>query len=122
MALLVVVLAGCTGHGPAPAATTPATLPQSAPDPDERCGTTLGGTKVTLTAEDGLTLSAARYGTGSRGVVLVHQSGADLCGWADQVPDLVRAGLVVLAIDMRCHGYSDCPADDHGETLNRDYA
>ena len=124
--LLAGTLAACGGPAQPAANPTPTTtevsLPQSAPEPDQRCGATVKASKAILTTDDGLALAAARYGTGSRGLVLVHQRGADLCGWAGYIPDLTSAGLRVLAIDLRCNGYSDCPADDTGDETGRDYA
>jgi pimeloyl-ACP methyl ester carboxylesterase len=116
-------LAGCGDDGPPSAgAPSPTSLPRSAPDPDERCPIAVPGDPLVLTTEDGLPLAAARYGRGHHAVVLVHQRGSDLCGWADHVPDLVALGLQVLAVDLRCHGYSECPAGDAGDDLSRDYA
>jgi len=124
LALAGPVLAGCgdDGRSPAAASPSPTSLPQAAPDPDERCPIDVPGDPLVLTTEDRLPLAAARYGSGQRAVVLVHQRGSDLCGWADHVPDLVALGLQVLAIDLRCHGYSECPVDDAGDDLSRDYA
>jgi pimeloyl-ACP methyl ester carboxylesterase len=118
------LLAGCGGDGRSPAAASPSptSLPQSAPDPDERCPIAVPGDPLVLTTEDRLPLAAARYGSGHHAIVLVHQRGSDLCGWADHVPDLVALGLQVLAVDLRCHGYSECPTDDAGDDLGRDYA
>jgi pimeloyl-ACP methyl ester carboxylesterase len=121
-ALLVTTLGSCGTEGP-PAAppTTAAPLPNMAPDPDDRCAIAVPGEKVVLAAEDGLPLAAARYGTGHHSVVLAHQRGSDMCGWAPYVADLVGTGVQVLAVDLRCHGYSECPTDDLGD-LDRDYA
>jgi pimeloyl-ACP methyl ester carboxylesterase len=124
--LLGSLLAGCGGDEPGGAAApspTEVSKPELAPDPAKRCNSE-GGEKVILTTEDGVKLAAARYGTGSHGVVLVPQRGADLCGWSAFVPDLVQKGMQVLAIDPRCNGYSNCPADDSGDETSggRDYA
>jgi pimeloyl-ACP methyl ester carboxylesterase len=112
-----------SGGGSA-AASGQVSMPEQAPDPDQRCGNTDDGEKVVLTADDGTKLAGARYGTGSRGVVLVPQRGSDLCGWSNFVPDLVEKGMQVLAIDPRCNGYSNCPSDDGGNDVSgeRDYA
>jgi len=121
--LLAGTLAACAGPGqPVQPPATDTSLPRSAPEPGERCPTDPRGEKVVFAAEDGVALAGARYGTGTRGLVLVHQRGSDLCGWSDAVPDLVAAGLRVLAIDLRCNGYSDCPEADTGDETGRDYA
>jgi pimeloyl-ACP methyl ester carboxylesterase len=124
LALAGALLSACGDDGGSPPAASPssASLPQTAPDPDERCPIDVPAEPVVLTTETGLPLAAARYGSGHHAVVLVHQRGSDLCGWSEQVPDLVALGLQVLAIDLRCHGYSECPADDAGDDLSRDYA
>ena len=122
-ALLAMTLGACgTEDPPSAPPTTAVPLPNMAPDPDDRCAIAVPGEKVVLAAEDGLPLAAARFGTGHDSVVLAHQRGSDLCGWAPYVADLVAKGLQVLAVDLRCHGYSECPADDVGDDLNRDYA
>jgi pimeloyl-ACP methyl ester carboxylesterase len=122
------VMAACgddeSGGGSAAASPSQVSIPDTAPDPDKRCGSTDNGETVVLTAEDGTKLAAARYGTGSRAVVLLPQVGADLCGWSGFVPALTQKGLQVLAIDPRCQGYSNCPPDDEGTDSSgaRDYA
>jgi pimeloyl-ACP methyl ester carboxylesterase len=124
LALAGALLAGCGDGDGSPTAASPSAppLPQSAPDPDERCPAEVPAEAVVLTTEDRLPLAAARYGSGQRAVVLVHQRGSDLCGWSEHVSDLVGLGLQVLALDLRCHGYSECPAGDAGDDLSRDYA
>jgi dienelactone hydrolase len=116
---------GCDGgDGGAPAAgPSVVAVAEKAPGPETRCGATLGGVKVVMPAGGGVKIYGARYGSGSHGVVLVHQRGSDLCGWASFIPELLDRGLQVLAIDLRCNGYSDCPADDSGDDLDgsRDY-
>jgi pimeloyl-ACP methyl ester carboxylesterase len=83
-------------------------LPEQAPGPAERCG--FGGKveKVVLTTADGVKLSGATIGEGPHGVVLLPQRDADMCGWSLAVSRMVQAGLHVLAIELRCAGYSDC--------------
>jgi pimeloyl-ACP methyl ester carboxylesterase len=125
LALAALCLVGClsTGCGDdRPAAVD--SIAQKAPDPNQRCSAAVPAKKVVLTTADGLKLAGARYGTGSHGVVLLPQSGSDMCGWSGFVPALVERGLQVLAIDPRCTGYSECPPGDDGEDLGggRDYA
>jgi pimeloyl-ACP methyl ester carboxylesterase len=122
-ALLVASLTACGGDPPPAAPSTSAPpLPVSAPHPDQRCGVSAPAEPVVVQTEDGIPLAAARYGSGHHALILVHQRGSDLCGWAEQVPEFVAMGLRVLSIDLRCHGYSECPADDAGDDLSRDYA
>jgi pimeloyl-ACP methyl ester carboxylesterase len=98
-------------------------MPGQAPDPDQRCSTNVDGEKLVLSTEDGVKLAAGRFGTGSHGVVLLPQRGSDMCGWSTFIPDLVQRGMQVLTVDLRCNGYSDCPADDNGDDMSggRDY-
>jgi pimeloyl-ACP methyl ester carboxylesterase len=113
--LTAVLVAGC-GDGDAPAAVAPSppSTADDAPEPAARCGFEPSGDvqKVVVTAADGVELAAARFGGGSRGVVLVHQLGSDLCGWAPQALRWAGAGYQVLAFDQRCDGLSECGAAD----------
>ena len=106
--------AACGGASTTP--TTPATsttgrqsFTELAPPPAERCDKSDDGAvaKVVVTASDGTKLAAAEWGDGPRGVVLLPQRGADLCGWWDFATELADAGYHVLAIDFRATGYSD---------------
>jgi alpha-beta hydrolase superfamily lysophospholipase len=79
-----------------------------------KCGDT-GGVRARaswLTTSDGVRLYAIETGRGSVGIVLVHESPADLCGWTPFLPTLTRAGLRVLALDLRGFGDSQSPRDD----------
>jgi pimeloyl-ACP methyl ester carboxylesterase len=100
-------LAGCGSGGSAEPPPEPS-LPEQAPGPAERCGFAGTAEKVVLTTADGVKLSGARVGEGAHGVVLLPQRDADMCGWSSAVSRMVGAGLHVLAIDLRCAGYSDC--------------
>ncbi|MEQ1569607.1 MAG: alpha/beta hydrolase [Myxococcota bacterium] len=61
---------------------------------------------VSLTAADGATLSAERYGAGKRGVVLVHDEARSRADYATLAPRLASAGYLVIAVDLRGHGAS----------------
>src|SRR5207248_7752413 len=59
---------------------------------------------------DGVRLDAAEVGTGAKGIVLVHESGAKaLCGWWPFAVHLADTGFHVLLFDLRCYGLSGCP-------------
>ncbi|HEY7397761.1 MAG TPA: alpha/beta fold hydrolase [Gaiellaceae bacterium] len=77
-----------------------------------KCGDTSGvDTKpFWLVAKDGVRLYAIESGAGKVGVVLAHESPADLCGWLPYVADLRRSGIRVLAFDFRGFGDSQRPA------------
>ncbi|HTF08138.1 MAG TPA: alpha/beta hydrolase [Asanoa sp.] len=115
-AVLTVAFAGACGGDDVP----PASLSSAdqAPEPEERCGFGPDDTieKVVLTTSDGVELAAARFGTGPRGLVLVHQLGSDLCGWFPQARRWAGEGYQVIAFDQRCDGLSECggpePATD----------
>jgi len=107
-------LASCGSGKPTAAPPTPS-LPQQAPDPVERCGFAGQVEKLELTAADGVKLSGVRLGSGTHGVVLLPQAGADICGWSAAIPGLVEAGFHVLAIDLRCAGYSECDQPDNDD-------
>jgi dienelactone hydrolase len=61
-------------------------------------------------AKDGGIVYADEYGSGGRGVVLVHGARFDRTSWKDQALRLQGAGLHVLAVDLRDHGLSHGPA------------
>lgn len=77
--------------------------------------------KVVITTEDGVKLAAAELGSGPHGIVLVHQRGEDLCGWATFVKPFLDAGYHLLAIDLRCNGYSDCDRDFVADNFDGTY-
>jgi pimeloyl-ACP methyl ester carboxylesterase len=112
VSLAAATLAACGGSAPLPAPTpsSPSTA-ENAPDPTARCGFAAPAKKVVVTTDDGVKLAAAELGAGPHGIVLVHQHGADLCGWATFVRPFLDAGYHLLAIDLRCNGYSDCDRD-----------
>jgi pimeloyl-ACP methyl ester carboxylesterase len=71
---------------------------------------------VTFPTEDGWTIHADDYGAGDRAVVLVHGGRFTKASWRPQVPEFLKAGFRVLAIDMRGFGMSkDGPADTRGD-------
>lgn len=78
----------------------------------EKCGTVTGVTSQPfwLGAADGVPLYAVEAGSGSIGVVLAHESPADLCGWLPYMASLAGAGMRVLAFDFRGFGDSGRPA------------
>jgi pimeloyl-ACP methyl ester carboxylesterase len=61
---------------------------------------------VIFPARDGWKIHADLYGSGRRGVVLVHGGRLTKDSWAPQARVLVEAGFRVLAIDMRGFGQS----------------
>jgi pimeloyl-ACP methyl ester carboxylesterase len=65
--------------------------------------------EVRFRADDGVSLAAHRWGTGTTAIVLGHGSGSDLCEWVLYARRLAAAGYFVLAIDFRAHGASDRP-------------
>ena len=61
---------------------------------------------VRFTVKDGWNIYGDLYGKSSRGVVLVHGGRRDKSHWAPQAQALVKAGFMVLAIDLRGVGLS----------------
>lgn len=120
VALACLLLAGCGSGDPTPAPTPTKTFSyaRSAPDPAKRCPKfPATATKVVIPSTEGLEIAGAEAGSGPRGLVLLHQRDADLCGWAEYIGDFVKSGLHVLAIDLRCSGLSDCPPDVTGDAF-----
>jgi dienelactone hydrolase len=65
-----------------------------------------------IRSTDGVTLAAASIGGGPRGVLLLHQSDGNSCGWWSFAgPWLADRGYRVLMVDLRCFGESSCPGD-----------
>ena len=64
---------------------------------------------VKLKTSDGLTLSGTEYGTGAKGVVLVHAAGRSATDWAPFAAKLASTGFHVVALDLRGHGASHPP-------------
>jgi pimeloyl-ACP methyl ester carboxylesterase len=58
-------------------------------------------TAVSIPAADGGTIAADVYGSGGRGVVLVHGGRFDRTSWKPQAKELAAAGFRVVAIDLR---------------------
>src|SRR3954451_5233796 len=98
--LSAVMLAGCSGRS-APASTTTSEPPQPAAAclaADEvRTG------QLSFASADGSALQGVLIGNGPVGVVLAHQSGADLCQWKPYAYALSRQGYRVLVFNFRIH-------------------
>ncbi|WP_344079074.1 alpha/beta hydrolase [Luedemannella helvata] len=117
-ALVCALLAGCGSHAepPKPTPTKTFSFARSAPEPHVRClKFPESARKIVIPSTDGIELAGVEAGTGPRGLVLLHQSGADLCGWTPYVADLIAAGLHIVAIDFRCSGLSDCDPSLSGD-------
>jgi alpha-beta hydrolase superfamily lysophospholipase len=68
-----------------------------------------GASSVTVTTEDGLTLSATLYEprvTPAPAVILLHMLGRSRADWAPLAEGIAARGLVALAVDLRGHGDS----------------
>jgi alpha-beta hydrolase superfamily lysophospholipase len=79
-----------------------------------KCGDTSGISSAPfwLEAKDGVRLYAVEAGSGDVGVVLAHESPADLCGWLPYMARLSHDGIRVLAFDFRGYGDSQRPASN----------
>ena len=69
-------------------------------------GMTCAQSHVSFATQDGWTIHADLYGTGDRGVVLVHGGRFEKGSWENQAGALVKAGFRALAIDLRGYGLS----------------
>jgi dienelactone hydrolase len=84
-----------------------------------RCGApNAAATLVHFRAADGTRLDGALLGSGRTGVVLLHESPNDLCGFWPYAVYLAGKGLRVFDIDMRCFGESACPAAAKGTVID----
>jgi len=99
--LSAVLVAGCTGgSAPAPAHTSAAATP-AARLPGRRRGPNRAG--ELFPAATARTLQGLLIGTGPVGIVLAHESGADLCQWKPYAYALSRQGYRVLAFNFIIH-------------------
>ena len=97
---LVMLLAGC-GDGESGVEGPPL------PAIDKRCGSAHGDWKTLwFEAADGTKLDGAELGSGERGVVFLHESPNDLCGWEPYAAEVAGRGFHVLIVDMRAYGLS----------------
>jgi pimeloyl-ACP methyl ester carboxylesterase len=64
---------------------------------------------LTIQTQDGATLAADLYGSGTRGVVLAHGGRRTKADWAPQAEILAAHGFCVLAFDFRGFGESPVP-------------
>ncbi len=100
LALLALLLAGCGGKH-AETVKRPA-LPAVA----ARCGAHAQWRTLWFKASDGTLLDGAEAGRGDRGLVLLHESPSDLCGWEPYGAVLSHRGFHVLLVDLRAFGFS----------------
>src|SRR4051812_46967608 len=56
---------------------------------------------IKLTTADGVKLAGDEYGTGARGVVLVHDEGRTRSDWTAFATKLAGAGFHVVTLDFR---------------------
>jgi pimeloyl-ACP methyl ester carboxylesterase len=99
--LVALLLAGC-GSNHTNADTGPPPPPLA-----KRCGPVHAQWQTLwFHASDGTKLDGAESGSGQRGVVMVHESPSDLCGWEPYGATLAKRGFHVLLIDLRAFGLS----------------
>jgi pimeloyl-ACP methyl ester carboxylesterase len=93
-----------------PPATTGGVAPPALEQPGVRCGgPDTQATLVRFNAADGTSLNGVLVGSGTVGVVLVHEYPDDLCGSWPFAAYLAGRGMRAFAIDVRCFGLSACP-------------
>src|SRR5262245_18127315 len=105
--LAVALVSGC-GRSTRALDAKGGSLPQLA----QRCGTAAAGVKAKVgwfRAADGVLLYGATLGDGKTGIVLAHESPADLCGWLPYAKVLAASGFRALAFDHRHFGLSQSP-------------
>jgi dienelactone hydrolase len=136
--LLLLLAAGCSSSAhsattasphatPSPHATSsPSTSMVANPKLNEQCPNQTDGISAipfTFRAGDGTKLLGLELGSGTRGVVLVHElGGGELCGWLPYGRYLAAHGMHLLLYDTRCTGASSCPAGDRSGDIVADVA
>jgi len=112
-----------TAPPPSQATTTTQEALKPLVQPSSRCGgPNLKATLVRFKASDGTSLDGVMVGSGTAGVVLVHEYPADLCGFWPFAAYLSRHGMRAFAIDLRCFGLSACPGGDNRTRVLDDVA
>ena len=69
---------------------------------------------ITFPATDGATVHAEAYGSGERGVILVHGETRTRADWDSVAKGLAKAGFHVVALDLRGHGATPGALDEAG--------
>jgi pimeloyl-ACP methyl ester carboxylesterase len=77
--------------------------------------------KISLVSSDGVRTAAFVQGSGTLGVVLVHQVNRDHCGWVEEAAYLAKDSLV-LSIDLRGYGASAKAAGSKALAYKNDIA
>lgn len=74
---------------------------------------------TTLTASDGVHLSALVLGSGNKGVLLAHEQGYNICSFIDMGTELADDGYLVVIPEYRNHGASQNFPEDN-QNIDRD--
>ncbi|RJX40384.1 alpha/beta hydrolase [Paenibacillus pinisoli] len=77
---------------------------------------------TTLTASDGVHLSALVMGSGTKGVLLAHEQGYNICSFLDMGVELADHGYLVVIPEYRDHGASQSTGDTQPIDLDADAA
>lgn len=68
---------------------------------------------TTLTTSDGVHLSALVLGNGTKGILLAHEQGYNICSFLDMGAELADSGYLVVIPEYRNHGASQDFAEDN---------
>jgi len=98
----VLVLSGCSGDGNATAA-EPSPTAAVAGSGCPNMAANVGGRQLRFGVGGATNLAGIAAGTGSTGIVLAHESDADVCQWVLEFNELIGKGYRVLAFDS--HGF-----------------
>ncbi|GIO69412.1 hypothetical protein J21TS3_42330 [Paenibacillus cookii] len=74
---------------------------------------------TTWTTSDGVYLSALVLGSGSKGVLLAHEQGYNICSFLDIGTELADSGYLVVIPEYRNHGASQNFPEDN-QNIDRD--
>ncbi|WP_433606477.1 alpha/beta fold hydrolase [Dactylosporangium sp. CA-139114] len=98
---LTLMLTACSGGSPDPAP------PSEGPKAGSHCADAADrGKRVGFATPAGTQLAGVELGTGSKGIVLAHQNGSNLCEWLPFGQRLATLGYRVLAFDFGGDGDS----------------
>lgn len=68
---------------------------------------------TTLTTSDGVYLSALVLGKGTKGILLAHEQGYNICSFLDMGAELADSGYLVVIPEYRNHGASQYFSEDN---------
>lgn len=106
-AVVIALVAACGAATSGGGATQSGSPSSSAAPPLDACVAPGAGAREVVFSASGEQVVGAEFGSGTTGVVLTHEHGANLCGWVPYAQQLRDLGYRALAIDFGTHLAAD---------------